>query len=278
MTDMQYFVSIEDNAYCRWQAELLIESFKYHGLQNQLVIGIADNEKPDIDAFKKNLDAHERKFKHKSVGKTFNKTRSLLLALEKGFLKKPFTLLHPDMLLLTPIEVKSQSIVYDLNPSYVDGLKAILSDKLAELMRYQRYDWFSWIPLGDTMIFNQDVRYEFFISVHQELINLTKRFGEGLKLERAAWLLTIYKNIIFNEESTLTITGESLEQNFSAHKLFRNIIHYRDGIIPEFSKHNYKYDPPNFMALHSLNPMDCIFENNFTTSTHFANQLIENYR
>ena len=40
---MQYFVSIENNSYNCWQAGLLIESFKMQGIEDQLLIGVAEN-------------------------------------------------------------------------------------------------------------------------------------------------------------------------------------------------------------------------------------------
>ncbi len=197
---MQYFVSIQNNAYSRWQAELLIESFKYHGLEDQLVVVIADNDQPDIPEFSKNLLAHKRKHTYMNFGqkfKPFNKTRSLIWALDEGkVLQKPFVLLHPDMLLLNPIEPRKESFVYDINDSY--DLK-FLSERVSLAMREREGEWFSWIPLGDTMIFNEDIPNSFFVKAHLELESLVKEFGVDtkLKLEKAAWLLTAYKEIMF---------------------------------------------------------------------------------
>ena len=41
---MQYFVSAEKTPYFYWQLELLIYSFKRFGLEDQLVIGLAESE------------------------------------------------------------------------------------------------------------------------------------------------------------------------------------------------------------------------------------------
>jgi hypothetical protein len=204
MNEMQYFVSIQNNAYCRWQAELLIESFKHHHLDQQLVVAIADNQQPDVPIYEKNLRAHERKFVYMDFGqeyKAFNKTRSLMFALEQNLLQKPFAILHPDMLLLNPIQVPQESFVYDINPAYVNNLKPFLKNRLEYLFRESPGDWFAWIPLGDTMVFNKDIPDSFFKRVHFELELLVKEFGADskLKLEKGAWLLAIYREIIFEE-------------------------------------------------------------------------------
>ena len=277
MSEMQYFVSIENNAYCRWQTELLIESFKYHNLQDNLVIAIAHNEENDIPNFTKNISAHTNKFVHENLGqkcKSFNKTRSLIMALENGLLKKPFVLLHSDMLLFNPMTIK-QNFVYDINTSDLDEIKNLLSNRIKESLQ-KKDGWFAWIPLGHTMIFDEKIPDSFFIAMHRTLESLLKEFGNLKLLERAAWLLTIYKELIFNEEE-LSISGDYLEQDLLAHNVHRNIIHYKHGIA-EFHKCHYTYRPPEFWALDGQDPLDSLYANNFTTSTNFAYDLVEKYR
>ncbi|RDJ35666.1 MAG: hypothetical protein DWQ19_12675 [Crenarchaeota archaeon] len=273
---MQYFVSIPNTAYYRWQAELLIESFKYHKLQNNLIIVINENKEPDLPEFKKNLLAHEQKYVYVNFGKQFNKIRSLIWALEEGKLQKPFTLLHPDMLLLKPVEIPKESVLYDINTNF-NAIEPFVKNRIKELFSEHNSEGFTKIPLGDTLIFNKDVPNSLFVRMHHELKKLVGKFGDVKHLERAAWLLAIYNEIIF-EENDLTIRGDSLEQGFEAHNVYRNIIHYKHGIAPEFNKKHYLYEPPMFMATHGLNPFDAIYENNVTTSTNFAYDLIERYR
>ena len=69
---MKYFVSIENTSYFYWQIELLIQSFKMHGLENDLIISIADNQIPKNNMYFKNLIKHKNLYSHENVGKERN--------------------------------------------------------------------------------------------------------------------------------------------------------------------------------------------------------------
>jgi hypothetical protein len=77
---MDYLVSIENCQFFSWQIELLYESMKFYGLEENLVIACANLENKKL-RFKK-------VFYHENVGRNnnylpLNKTFSLQIALEK---------------------------------------------------------------------------------------------------------------------------------------------------------------------------------------------------
>ena len=275
---MQYFVSMENTSYYLWQIELLIESFKYHHLENDLIITITENKNPSFTGYKKNLINHKNKFVVMDFGKEHNNLRSLMWALETKNLKKPFVLMHPDMVLLNPIEEKEDNIVFNLD-NLNDELKKELSIYMKEVLKKMSIDyWFMWIPLGDTLIFDKKVPDSFFTDVYQELQLLIQKFGSKLnKIETVAWMMAIYKHVFFDNPFDLTLKGEELEQTLMDHNTLRNIIHYKHGIPPEFSKYHFKYEPPVTLVLNELSPFKSIFNNNITSSTDFLCQLIKSY-
>jgi len=270
---MQYFVSIENTAYHLWQAELLVESFKYHKLEDDLLVVIADNQTPTYTAYKNNLINHKNKFVVPNFGKAFNKIRSVMWALEEGHLKKPFVLLHPDMVLQKPIPQKNNSIVF--NQENNQALKKKLAGYLKKCLIAQESEWFLWMPLGSTLIFNDDVPDIFFTHVCEEIYPLMKEFGQDCNLESFAWVTAIYKHILFKNKFKLTVCADNLEQTMIDHNTTNNIIHYKHGIPPAFSKHHFRYESP--IMLNTQSPFECIIENNVTSSTNFVCNLITHY-
>ncbi|MFI5206143.1 MAG: hypothetical protein ACHQVK_04340, partial [Candidatus Paceibacterales bacterium] len=138
-------------------------------------------------------------------------------------------------------------------------------------------DWFLWIPFSGALIFDEKVPDEFFALTYKELELLVDKFGTApdWSLETAYWILSFYKNVIYNNVYDLTIFGDALEQTFLHHDNSSNIIHYRHGIPPEFNKHHYRYDTP--FTLGDLNPFDAIYKNNSSMATNYACGLIDEY-
>lgn len=271
---MQYFVSIENNAYFHWQTELLIESFKLKGLQDSLVIGVADSKPGAAPLSVKNLLNHKNKFKHINYGESkdlpsLNKIYSLVSALKEGMLKQPFTLLHPDMLLFKPIEFDLQhNITYQHDPSSDDKIAKVKFD-------VQNRFGSTWVGFGNTMIF-KDVPLDFFENTLSIMESLQKEHGNHWDVEKAAWLYSLIH--YYSNETPLTFHPQQLEMSLLHPDDNANIIHYNHGIPPVFHKKHFKYEHPMFIMTDFDNPYDVFEIHNPTRISDYMKTVIKSYR
>ncbi len=253
---IDYFVSAENTAYQHWQLELLIESFKLQGLQDNLAIALANNQEEKLVDFTHNIKKHKRIFLHDNRGlksPPLNRIYSLFTALENKLVKQPLVLIDPDMILVTPVSY-TENITFQVNPLFTKD--------------YCPIEIGNWIPLGSVMIFN-DVPLDFFKRVIEraESLELDKNCWHN---ERVAWILTMleyhghisYKGV-YDLEMTMM---DNLKHNF---------IHYTKGLPPVFNKYMYKYKPPNTFVMGNL--FDCLLENNPTMSTDYMQQVVRSY-
>lgn len=94
---MDYFVNIENTPYFHWQVDLLIESFKKHNLQDNLVIGMEiGKQEKSLPEFQQNLTNHSRKYAYE------NSAVGMYGLLEQRLLQQPFMCLPPDCVLYKP--------------------------------------------------------------------------------------------------------------------------------------------------------------------------------
>lgn len=271
---MQYFVSIENTTYFYWQIELLIESFKMCGLEDKLVIGIAENNQPKFVAYSKNIVRHPHQFLHINQGEKhnylpLNKPYAIVAALESGKLKSPFAVIHPDMVLRKPLEEPDVNITFqnDPNVALMDKIKPQLQE-MAEAGKFDIKLLPSNIPLGATMIF-KDVKKEFFSRVAARMGWYSTKYPEAdWNLAKAAWLTTIYENL-----GTLKAKGMSLECRLIDNEFPANLIHYRYGLPPAFSKKYYK----GAIRL-DADPHEMLMAHNPTSATDFIQKVVQSYR
>lgn len=274
---MKYFVSIENTSYFHWQIELLIESFKKHGLENDLIITIAENRSSCIPGYNKNLLSHKNKHVHAPITgpKCANKIWALLWLLENGQLKPPFTIIHPDMILLRPVESYQDELVFDNNQrNFPEEVYAVLENviKQNDLLSFP-------LPIvGSTIIVN-DIKLDLLAKVWVNIQELGKLFGESVfwNMEQIAWTLTLFEEILMRGKK-ISLRTETLEQTLLHHNVVNNFIHYNHGIPPAFSKYYYKYKPPIALVPNDLPPFEAIYLNNITPSTDYVCKLIETYR
>lgn len=243
---MQYFVSIEKKSYFYWQIELLIHSFKRYGIEDQLVIAVADTE--ENSKVPKNLSKCNF-FLHKNYGKEVgylqaNKPLSILEARKKDILRKPFVILEPDMVLLEPIQ---ETYKEDIVGNYTEYLE------LGELEKdHKSYFEFignfhkKWQPFGPIFLINKD-EDKLYNRVVENCIKLIKNNKDfWWPLDMLAWIMTFlefnYKCKIIKEENTLF--ESYIYSNYRS-----NILHYchapREGF---FSKYKYKNIPESTMV------------------------------
>ena len=276
---MQYFVSIENSAYFYWQIELLLESFKMLKLQDSLVIGIAENEESLKPArFSKNIISHPHKFIHQNQGRKMNylplnKPYSLLLALENELIKPPFAVLHPDMILVKPLEFKKdekESIVFHAAPEVEKELLDGIKPHLEELAKANNLDFEKLppqIPLIGTMMF-RDVDKKFFRRVLARTSSLLQQ-DHKWDVARGAWMITMYEYL-----AEYGCRGAYFEKRLIDHGVDANIIHYRKGLPPVFSKKFYGYK--NLQM--TIDPHIVLLEVSPTDTMHFVQEVVRSYQ
>jgi len=275
---MQYFASMENTAYFYWQIDLLIESFKTANLDDKLVIGIAQNEiskKPLI--FSKNITNHKQKIIHENIGEQkkylpINQPLAILLALNNNAIDdSEFALIHPDMILVEPLESYQENIVFQTgaeDPALYEKILPYLKE-LAERNEMKVENLPPSIPIDGTMIF-RDVKPSFFERVVARMFHLNDvHKNEEWDIAKAAWIITIYEHL-----GEYTCRGAALEKSLTTHEVQANLIHYRHGIPPVFNKKFYGNKMLDMME----NPYDVLLHCNATDSMDFVHKLIHSCR
>lgn len=267
---MKYFVSIENIPYFHWQIELLIESFKYHNLQDQLIIGIANNDSGSLPEFVGNLLEHKNKFFHFNYGqeyKKFNKIYSLILAIKHNLIEQPFAIIHPDMLLFKPLSNFDENVVFNVDYEYsTNKIESFISSILSE--KHISEETMKTLPLGDILVFN-NVPLTFFNRVIDRIHQVWDKLADP-RSEKYGWMLAMYDYL-----GLIQYKGERLEAHLVEDKNFDfNFIHYKHGLPPHFSKHLFNYDS-NIALLESMNPYETLLKHNPNLVTDYVQKRIK---
>jgi hypothetical protein len=251
---LKYFVSIENNSYCLWQVELLIESFKRKGLQDDLLIGIAENPNPVVKKYTKNLLKHPHKFVHPNQNepKPLNKFYALMTALDQKLLPKPFVVIQPDMVIVKPVQDFGTGFLFQPEPAY---------DPLREGLNYS-------VPMGNIIGIGTDVDDVLFRNAYVHCKKATSNH------QIVAWMQAVYEQVATHN---LDVRVALLEQPLLHTALDAHFIHYKHGIPTIFHKRNHKFDNQAFMSSY-IDPFDAIYLNNSTKSIDYLCRLIEFYR
>lgn len=288
---MDYFVSLEDTAYCLWQSELLIQSFKMLGLQDRLVLAVAGSSQPKLVNFTRNLAAHKRRFLHDNIGRkrgvvALNRPFAAYTALKNGTLTQPFTLLSPDMVLAKEVKRGEANVAFQINPGFTreacEAQGVPVGQAVTDLLSgVERADKNCWVPLGSVMTFD-GVPEEFF----QSVVNWTETLEFGRQTaavaggakpapsnasEKAAWVMALIEYW-----GKLSVQGKAdLEMNLLDHQRENHFVHYKHGLPPHFSKGMFRYEPPAALALGDL--FHTLLSHNPTTSTNVLQQVVRAY-
>jgi hypothetical protein len=284
---MQYFVSAENSSYFYWQLELLIESFLMHGLEDKLVIGLAENNNPKIRGFSSNLVNYGTKFIHENEGEKaeylpINRVESIRHALAYGILKYPFVLIHADMILKNPISLDGEEdfgiIVNNLEELENDqnSIKNALDpflDKLADERSVEKKD-LPVLPLFSfPIVFNKPSEFVsdvFFSKLQMNMIEILKEKGSKFPCERAAWELTLIETF-----QHCSIKGKFLSASMMSDIDEMNFIHYKTGVPPVFHKKFFKFDQG---AYHGDGPYEVLMDHNPTINTNYVQSVIKSYK
>lgn len=276
---MEYFTSIENTPYYQWQIELLIESFKKHNLNDNLLIALAESDTLIQPFFFNNLFKHKRILGHENIGKKrgFDKLNilySLMWAVTSKKISQPFAFIKPDILLQNKIEIK-----FDSYPQILFSPNSFFSFKESEKQVGEFYLWFdkdkdyynkNWVPIGNIIIWNQ-IPEDFFT----RLINITEILCvKQIEKNNCIWEKTIELAIVINiadHFGKLSLIGDySLEDNMLGDGKAK-FINYEHGLPPVFNKHMFKYNPPEYSSFGD--PFEILSQHSPTPSSYYMSEL-----
>jgi len=286
---MQYFVSIENSSFFYWQLELLIESFFMHGLQDNLVIAVAENDRPKIKGYSSNLVKYGTKFMHSNSGMEaghlpLNRAVAIRTALAEGMLGFPFSVIHSDMILRRPFpeegfcqdygmvvnsfDETSEKTRKDIKDAIIPGLARIAEERNIVTAELPEIPAFS-API----VFNESFRQlsdVFFARLQSNTEDLIEAKGGDFPCERAAWELTLAESF-----QHCSVKSEFMAAPLMSDETDTNFIHYKNGIPPVFHKKFFKFD--DVSANVGRCPFEVIMEHNPTPNTAHVHEVIKSY-
>lgn len=220
---MDYFVSIENCQFFRWQIELLYESMRIFGLENNLVIGCADLEKKTL--------RFPRVFYHENYGRKnkylpFNKTYSLCFALKNKLIKQPFAIIDPDMIMVNPLKHSDNS--------YAQYYPFLEYKNLKLINCYFDVEEENWRPGGLVYYFN-NIDENLICGVHDLLIRMHQFYDHDVcKKHSFFWQIEMIAFSYILSKASTNI-AYNLVSNLSEDKDC-DFIHYSTCFGPYFSK------------------------------------------
>lgn len=266
---MNYFVNIEKASYHLWQTELLIQSFKKLGINNDLYISISNtNESVNID-FTKNISQHKNKFVFENIGGIKNKFFSLASLVLENKISLPLVTIHSDMVIIKNVEKYKEDLVFsffDTDQNYKNQFKnyAIsLTDK--ETLPIMKPSAVYYI--------GENISKDFFEILYKFSCMLDS-FNGNKWIEKAIWYLSVTE---YCSKNDIIIGHQFLEQCLLNHDLFANFIHYNHGYPPHFHKKYFEYKEPCFLTLEESDPFKAICLVDSTESTRHIIEIVKSY-
>lgn len=247
---MQYFIPITKTKHHLWQTELLLQSLKDLGLFDDAILAIVDQPQevrtisPNVTDCKKFL-VHD----HQEANLI-----ACLLTARQQFLKPPYTILHPDMVLRKPIECGA-SVAFDRCGR---GLPAEYQDELRKILPKNTV-----IPAGGIITINEEPS-----NFLDQLVHWAKRMFEVKRDKmavRAAFIAATW------EGYSRQIHVDKLSSELTEHDL-TSAIHYFRGLPPNFHKNMFGDE-----VYLSGSPFDALLETNPTANTEFVQKVIRGY-
>jgi hypothetical protein len=285
---VDYFVSISNTVYHHWQLELLIESFKMHGIEDQLCVGVSRIDGPAMVDNTKNLRAHERKFTYNPVEHKNSLTNfpyGLFMALENGFIKQPFAVIHADMVMKSPIEkVPKENITFSGDPYWKISLEKDKLDlskhinRIAEQKKSLVTDGevsLDVLPMGGIYVFN-DCPKEFFERTVRWSLHLSDNLDKQhwQYVVRSAFMLAMMDYL-----GGISFQGTyEHELTLLDHKRDANFIHYCKGMPPFFTKKMFTFEPPLGFTTATGDPFSVLMEYDITSTAAYMQKVVKAYK
>lgn len=221
---MQYFLSIEDCQFFRWQLGILLQSMSDFGLEDSLVIACAklDDSLPPL-----NLPGV---FYHENFGRKLgylplNKPFGLSRAMQGGLLRAPFAVIDPDMVMARPLISQGQNVAQYCGYLEYENLVRVGYDISSYRGR--------WCPGGCVYLFDH-----FDLSkaamIEDLSLELKNKYESGLKdrvdywqREMVSFAMILSDFGFFTRHDIVSSLDEGMDCNF---------IHYCNGFPPFFNK------------------------------------------
>jgi len=285
---MDYIVSAEDSPYYHWQLELLIESFKKHGLQDRLLIALAASDLPREPDFTRHLNRHPRILYHDNMGRRrgypyLNKPYAVSTAVSQKKISQPFTVIEPDMVMYWPLEAEKEPLAFQVKHFFNLELVEQHVPNIREYIEMGTGQQSLWLPIGSVYSFNgvPDDLFGRVISWAEMLAFDHYKAQTDAKqpvsfwryLERAGWVLAFLDYLKY-----LPYKGShTYEMSLLDHDAIHNFVHYSSGQPPVFSKSLFRFEPPVYFAAAS-SPFAALVQETPTSSAFFMKQIVESYR
>lgn len=278
---MDYFVNVENSPYQQWQAELLIESFKKHQLEESLVVGLSLTKNEPKAEFCRNLYSHSRINSIVNIGEVrgfdrLNPLYSMSNMLRSGSLKQPFVSIEPNTVLFSPVVIERQKevphVVFQANPFFT--LESV-EEHIPTVKKYIKSA--DWVPLGSTVYFNNIPQGYFDQAVYLTEVLAYDQVRAGKEIwrhtDRVAWVINILEMM-----GRCMIEGRyDFEMTMMDHGMKSNFINYERGAPPYFSKTTYQFLPPAMLSFGD--PLDALANLNDqvgTSSVQYISELAKN--
>jgi hypothetical protein len=277
---MEYLVSAENTPYQQWQLELLIESFKHHNCEKDLLVCLSESDTPIHPSYWRNISDHKRIQGHENIGKTrgykgLNALYDLSWAVQNKWITQPFAFIPTDVVLKEKLNVGLQSeypeIVFNPSPFFTLESAEEAVGPFWEVTNKNKADYESvWVPLGPIIIFNkipEDLFSRAIILAERlalkQLLRNQQIWEHTAKLAWAMNLSDFVSNLLLRGDYKLTMN--MLESGNSP------FIHYEHGLPPVFNKVMFQYPEPDFISFGD--PFEILAANSPTRNAHFISEL-----
>jgi len=273
---MDYFVDLEQTPFNQWQLELLIESFRRHNLQDNLVVCLNESDSQFNIEFMMNIYGHKRTIAHRNIGRDrgydkLNSFYGINWALEEGLLKQPFYKIPLDAVLFAPPPPTPDYpiVSYQIDPMFTPDLVMENTDLFDKKQLEE-----NWPSAGEILYFNKFPEIFFYqlADLTEKLVfrqmrktgkfwELTHRLAFNLKLQEYVGKVPIQG--VYDYES-------DMYSNYPKY-----FIHYDKGFMPIFRKEMFAYSPPDYISFG--NPFKVLSENFPSGAFHYMSILARSY-
>ena len=279
---MEYFASTENDPRNNWQVELLIESFKYHNCEKNLLITIAENDTFFQPFPYNNIVSHEIFFENQNMGRKqgyepLNDLYFIVWALENKNLNQPFIHIPIDVVLNDPnynynFDSIYPEVIFKPNPFLtVDEIEKNMGPIWNCLANTKEFYQENLVPIGSMMGFN-NFPMQFFYSVISliqilSVDQITNKNEIWEHTDKAAWaimLADIREQVSLKENYFLTSNMLSFDTNVA-------FVDYEYGMPPVFHKLMFQYKPPEYISCG--NPFQILSENAPTPNALLVSEL-----
>lgn len=272
---MEYFVTSEDHPYYSWQLEILIESFKQVGCQDELLIVLSQFNAPPSSG--PNLVLHKRLTGFENIGRRrgfepLNQIYNLLWCLQAGLIKQPLVYLQPDMVLRSPVTVdfSNQYPEFVFQPDPFFTLEKV-EKEIGPVSKWLNKDYnLQWIPVSNFFVVNR-IPIEFFeLIVKRAELLATRQLMEGKQISKYTMLTAIATTFADHIEN-IFCRGDYSFVSPILDGTTTPIISYEQGILPEFHKSMFPYSAPAFVSFG--NPLEILANLYPTPNAYYVSML-----